>query len=399
MILPWIIFSFLIVFGALLIVLPVVLVSSDNTTTPTSTIVFPTPLPVPTPNPDLAVKYSRFVYVPIFTYPGTLSVIDTTTNQVVASNINLGPSPTSDGSRFALLSFDEKTLYVTNYQGDSITVIDTTTFNIIEIIKLSDFRTNLEMTKPDGACLSIDGTLLYVACNGTLISAPSGGIAIFSTVDNSFVEFIPGNSQLNGPSDLILNFNGDKMYISNYFDQPSRVSIMSLPDQSISTTGFKLSNIGQNTQFLSKISANPDNQYIYGIPPFPTSQSLSLYVMFTNTVTPTTITSHALAHTSYQTCVSPDGNRVFAINSVFGGGSFCVFDVSDRKDPITGPTITIPGSFAPLGITCNSSFIYTTSTNSNGVSIFDINTYALVTTLAVGNSGGFMNNLRMVGFP
>jgi len=398
MILPWIIFSFLIVFGILLIVLPVVLGPSEPAT-PDPTFVFPTPLPVPTPNPDLAVKYSRFLYVPIFTSPGTLSVIDTQTNQLVASNVSLGPAHIADGSRFALLSFDEKTLYVTNYQGDSITVVNTVTLSIVEIIKLADYRTNLEMTKPDGACLSIDGTLLYVACNGTLISAPSGGIAIFSTINNSFVEFIPGNSQLNGPSDLILNFNGDKMYISNYFEQPSRVSIMSLPDQSISTTGFKLSNIGQNTQFLSKISANPDNQYIYGIPPFPTSQTLSLYVMFTNTVTPTTITSKPLANTSYQTCVSPDGNRVFAINSVFGGGSFGVFDVTDRKDPIRGVTIAIPGSFAPLGITCNFSYIYTTSTNNNGVSIFDIDTYALVATLPVGNSGGFMNNLRMVGFP
>ena len=220
MILKWIIFSVFIVFGVLLIVLPIVLFQpTDVSATPTPIIT----VPLPTPNPDLTVRYSRYLYVPIYTYPGTLSVIDTATNQVIAANKSLGPSPAADGSRFALLSFDEKTLYVTNYLGDSISVVNTTTLNLIAMIKLSDYRTNLEMTKPDGACLSIDGSLLYVACNGTLISAPSGGIAVFRTVDNSFVKFISGSSRVNGPSDLILDYNGDKMYICNYFDKPSTV--------------------------------------------------------------------------------------------------------------------------------------------------------------------------------
>ena len=89
-------------------------------------------------------------YVTNFTTPGTVSVIDTATNEVIDSPISVGSAPfgvaaAPNGSK----------VYVTNLETGTVSVIDTATNTVTATITVGN--------SPRGVAVTPDGSKVYVA--------------------------------------------------------------------------------------------------------------------------------------------------------------------------------------------------------------------------------------------
>ena len=89
-----------------------------------------------------------FLYVANGSNPGTVSVIDTATNMVVAT-ITVGSSPG------IAVTPDRKHVYVTNPSSNSVSVIDTATNTVVKTITVG--------SNPFGVAITPDGKHAYVA--------------------------------------------------------------------------------------------------------------------------------------------------------------------------------------------------------------------------------------------
>lgn len=77
---------------------------------------------------------------------GTVSVINTSDNTVIDTDpIAAGITPITVGSQPIVIAYDliNHDMYVTNQGDDSVSVIDTTTNQVIDTIKVGDFPTGI----------------------------------------------------------------------------------------------------------------------------------------------------------------------------------------------------------------------------------------------------------------
>ncbi len=81
-------------------------------------------------------------------YEDTVSVIDTATNNIIAT-VDVGSSPTG-----IAVSPDGTKVYVTNYDDNTTSVIDTATNNVIATVNVG--------AGPMGVAVSPDGKKVYV---------------------------------------------------------------------------------------------------------------------------------------------------------------------------------------------------------------------------------------------
>lgn len=91
---------------------------------------------------------------------GTIARVDLTTNEVTHV-IEVGLHPTS-------IALDEarQVLYVANSNSDSVSVIDTRSNRVVEIIPIQPFERKVAGAAPEALALSKDGRHLYVVCAG-----------------------------------------------------------------------------------------------------------------------------------------------------------------------------------------------------------------------------------------
>jgi len=131
----------------------------------------------------------------------TISVIDTSTNTVVASiPDSLGPlqvGVTPDGTRAYVTNGG----FVFNSFGTTVSVIDTATNNVIAIIPVGFVPTGIAFT-PDGA-------RAYVA------NRNSGPVWAIDTATNTVIATIPDVSASSG---IAITSDGTKAYVSSQFD-------------------------------------------------------------------------------------------------------------------------------------------------------------------------------------
>jgi len=124
----------------------------------------------------------------------TISVIDTTTFQVVAT-IPLGSAP--QGPQSVPISPDGKRAYAINYDGGNVAVIDTSTNAVITTIAGFDHPTTGAVTP--------DGSQLYVNVTN------SSAVAVISTATNTVVNTIHLSD---APFGLTFSPDGTRAYVS-----------------------------------------------------------------------------------------------------------------------------------------------------------------------------------------
>lgn len=379
MISPIVITVLVSVLGILILVLSIFLFNTTD-----ELLVSATPTPTPT------VQYSKYLYVPIYsTTTSSLAVIDTDSLKIAASSVFTGAS--AKESCFAFLSQDQQTLYVVNKGGSGsvsvMNVIDTANISVVVILEFLVHHIP-EMSSPTGGCISPDGSLLYIACNGI----STGGIAIYNVADYSFNQFLT-LPQLQGPDAIVPDVLTNYLYISNTFAAPATISQLDTTTNQIVHT-FTLT---PGTELLQKfvVSADLPNvaQNLYAVASAPTDNVLPLSIF--------NIASHNIVNTApmgincHQVAVSNDGNTVFVLSN----NSFIPVDITDRNSPVilTDFVKSLPPNSQPYGITCDEKHIFISDSIFPTIYVFNVDQpYLIVSNITIEGVSRWTNDLRIL---
>lgn len=170
---------------------------------------------------------------------GTISVIQTSNNTVVATIPNLsGP--------FAIaITPNGKFAYVTNFGsnnfypfGTTVSVVDLNTNTIIDTINLA--------IQPSGIAITPDGRFVYATNYNTLYASPgfndlTAGQGTVNIIDIATNTVIPPTIAVGqSPDAVAISPNGEFAYVTNYTS--NTVSVIALPSFEISGQGCKMQN-------------------------------------------------------------------------------------------------------------------------------------------------------------
>src|SRR6266446_2031070 len=255
-----------------------------------------------------------FLYVPESSgAPPGVTVIDTSTNTTVPPAIVVQSQPQT-----AAVRGDESMVYVTNFGGNSVSVINTGTNAVVATINLG--------ASPTGVAVSPDGTRAYVTnFAGTTVS-------VIDTATNTVVG-APITVGTN-PNAVAVSPDGTRAYVTN--QNSGSVSVINTATNTVVTTlnGF-------NSPRSVAVSPDGTRAYVTN----PGVNTVSVIDTATNTVV-------NLSGSGFNSPVgvvfSPDGTRAYVTNQI--GGTVSVIDTATNT--VLG---TIPAGNAPnlLGICSN----------------------------------------------
>ena len=160
-----------------------------------------------------------------------VSIIDT--NSYAVSSVTVGTGPVG-----VVFSPNGNRLYVSNLSGDSITVIDATTFTAIDSIHVA--------TNPYGLAINSSGTRLYVGHYGKSIS-------VIDTGTRTVIANIALNSV---PEWLTLSPDGSRLYVAKSASQS-----LGVVDTSSNSVLFDV--VMRPGSRPSGVSVNPDGSRVY----------------------------------------------------------------------------------------------------------------------------------------
>ncbi len=283
-------------------------VSDGAGTTNTSVAVYVSPLryavttalPATTTPAAVAVGADGRMYV-ANTASWSVSVIDTTTYKVIDANpgnwlstsIPVGPWPGA-----LALSPDGKRLYVANTGWMSVSVIDTTTYKVIDADPGNIFTNEIGVGSAPSALVVGAGGRLFVANRG------SASVSVIDTGTNKRIDANPASPSSSdiavgaAPSALVLQ--GTQLYVANR--DSSTVSV-------IDTTTFKVTKTLTVGKQPSAMTLGP-NGSIYVVNTG--SKTVSVIETTTNTVRAGAI---PVGPAPSSIAFDPVGNRAFVVNT------------------------------------------------------------------------------------
>jgi YVTN family beta-propeller protein len=287
---------------------------------------------------------------------GTVSVVNAPTSAIAGSPINVGPNPS-----FVAITPDGRHAYITNTNAaaspGSVSVIDTATNTVVATITVGD--------QPQGVAISPDGSKAWVIDFG-FQNGP--GISIIDTATNTVTTTITAG--LGAPFAAAFSPDGSRAYVTDLglgkvlvFDtatnaivaSPSVVFATALavtPDgshlyvTSEITSGFSVIDTSTNSVVAGPITTGPTADGVVitpdGSKAFVVNDgnaTVSVVDTATNTVTATIGVGSCPANAAF----SPDGSKLFVTN--FCSGSVSVID------PTTNLVVaTITSLSEPLGV-------------------------------------------------
>lgn len=292
---------------------------------------------------------------------GTVSVINTATNQQLITPIAVGSNPIAVSA-----SPDGSLVYVTNNGTltipGTISVINTITNTVTAIINLGPFPF------PDGLVVSPDGSRLYVANN-----VNAGTVSIINTATNTLLSTINVGV---APYGITISLDGNHVYVSN-------TGSATISDINVATN--TVTNITVGT-FPNGLVVSPDGSRLY------VANQDSKSVSVINTSNDTRILPDiAVGNAPVGVALSPDGGTLYVTNA--NDNNVMVFNTANN-----GLVATIPVGATPYGIsiTPDGSQVYVTNQGDGTVS--DINTQTnAVTTFPVGSSPYSFGNFIKAG--
>ncbi len=147
-------------------------------------------------------------------------------------------------------------LYVTNEVSGDMTIIDSSTFNVIATVPLGK--------RPRGIHASPDRKTIYVALSGSPIAGPgvdestlphpdksADGIGVFDVAQKKIVRVIKGGSD---PENFDVSKDGTQLFISNEYD--AAVSVVDIA----SGTVVKSAKVGEQPE---GVKVTPDGKLVY----------------------------------------------------------------------------------------------------------------------------------------
>jgi YVTN family beta-propeller protein len=275
---------------------------------------------------------------------GTVSVIDTATNTVVAT-ISVGGGPTgvavnSDGSK----------AYIANHPSGPLAVIDTATNAVV-----ASYNTG----NGQGVGVTPDGAKVYVANTG------SCAVSIIDTASNTMIQPLVADCY---PVGVAIAPDGSKAYIAH--QDSANVSIIDTTTNAI--TFFAVGG------YHNGIAISPDGSTIYL-----TDNA------YKNVNSPSVSVVDAATHSLIATI--PVGRGPFGIALTPDGSKAYVADYDDNAVSVIATSTnsviaTIPVGVQPQGIafTPDGSRAYVTNLGSNNVSVIDTASNTVAASVSVG---------------
>ena len=236
---------------------------------------------------------------------GTVSVIDGTMNTVVAT-VDVGSGPSG-----VAVKLPGDRVFVTNRDDKTVSVIDTTTNAVTTTVSVGN--------NPLGIAVDPAGTPAYVVNKG------SNFVSVIDTVTNTISATIPVG---NDPSQIAISPNGARAYVSNTSN--ASVSVIDTGLNGVVAT-ISVGNIPEG------LALDPTGTRLYVANSGPNSVSV------VDTATNGVVATIPVGVTPFDLAVRPDGARVFVANR--GGGNVSVIDTATNA-----VTATVPVGFSPTGL-------------------------------------------------
>ncbi len=310
------------------------------------------------------------IYAYIANYgSNTVSVINTTTNSVVAT------IPVGDGPESVSVNSDGSRVYVGNGVSNSISVIDASNtvdatipvggypygvfvsndkskvyvtlagLGLIRVIDVSLYYYYVSATinvgtETDGITGGLDGSIIYVT------NPSSNSVSVINTSSNTVVATIPvGNS----PKGLCVSVDGSKLFVSNY--NSNTVSVIDIVSNTVSET----IPVGDHPR---GICTSPDGSKVYVGNQF--SGDISIINVVSNSVEATI----PLGNYPMGISMHPNGNKLYVANF---SGSVSVLNTTTNmvtNNVSVGNEPRSFGNFIKSGITCTKADIPTLSASN-----------------------------------
>lgn len=239
--------------------------------------------------------------------------------------------------------------YFSNYGYPTVTVIDTNTDSVLDIIDVAG-------ESPFGVAINPAGTRVYVT------DPFDDLVSVIDTSDNSVIATITSNSW---PHGVAVSPDGSRVYVANSIGNTLAV-INAHTNQIITTIGVGSEPLG--------VAVNPAGSYVYVTNP----QSNNLSII--DTSSDTVIATLAVGSLPQGVAVNPFGTKVYIANA--GSNTVSVIDTTN----ITLIDNISVGSW-PRGVAVDpsGSRIYVTNSEGNTVSVIDGASHSVIATIAVGS--------------
>ena len=214
------------------------------------------------------------------------------------TNINYYQGFSSDHLEGEAITPDGRHVYVAvrnTFNGDKVSVIDTTTNQISATIKVSG---------PDWVAISPNGKRAYVACDG--------GVSVINTATNAVIATIPLKE---APTGMAITPNGRRLFVTG---ASGNLTVISIAKRAIVRT---IPNAGTGGVV---ISPNGKRAYVVGVSSKPIQGKVSVINTATGTVTatipvgsyvPPGITGGGSYFLPNQVAITPDGKSLYVTGS------------------------------------------------------------------------------------
>jgi YVTN family beta-propeller protein len=199
--------------------------------------------------PGVASPDGKHVYVPD-SCSDMIWVIDTASNEAVRAGIQVGRAPHS-----IAVSPDGKTGYVTNLGAGTVSVIDTAKNAVVSTIQVGP--------NPKGVTFAVEGKRAYVARanRGDGSGGPGvGAVVVVDTANQSIVDTIEISALFDLPSAIAITPDGKQVYLSdgfaiNVLDTASNKIVQSVPPKIDQSQGQVVVSGG--------MAITPDGKFLY----------------------------------------------------------------------------------------------------------------------------------------
>jgi len=269
----------------------------------------------------------------------SVSVIDTTQNNVVGT-VGVGFSPVNIAIRP-----DGKRAYVANAGGNSVSVIDTSTKALTDTIPVGHNPVNVAVTP--------DGSTAYV------VNAGSNSVTVFDTATNKVITAVTVGFV---PVSIAIEPHGTRAYVANA--GANSVSVIDTRTYTVLTAV----QVGHNPV---KVAVTPDGSTVYVANAG--SNSVSVIATGSNNVAKTV----TVGFNPVNIAIKPDGTRAYVANA--GSNSVSVINTSGLVGEVPVGPNPVDVAVAPAG-----SAGYVANAGSNSVTVFDTLTYKVIKTVTVG---------------
>jgi YVTN family beta-propeller protein len=284
----------------------------------------------------------------------TVSVIDTTTNTVIAT-VPVGRDP-----RGVAVTPDGTKVYVTNFDDNTVSVIGTVTNTVFATIPVGE--------QPTGLAVTPDGSRVYVANSNTTASPWTLSVIDTATKAVSAVPLPPPAGQSQG---VAVTPDGKRVYVAG---GAATVAVINT-----ATNAGSAVSIPSATGLLNGVAITPDGRWVY------VADGLNNGVSVINTTSNSLSTTIPGFSDPFEVAVSPNGSKVYVTNFALGNPGF-VSVIDTDMNTIVVPSIPVGSAPAGLAVTPDGNRIYVANLVSNDVSVIDTGSNAVIATIPVGNN-------------